>query len=128
MNDYTITYYGDELLARIESKEDDALFEAGKILVQDASARARLRSGLLRDSGYVSSVKRSTYRRRKLHKREKKPTHEGYVIVAFASFYAHMIEFGTRNARARPFLRPALDAMKGRMGKAFVSEMRSEFK
>jgi len=33
-------------------------------------------------------------------------------------FYAHMVEFGTRRARAHPFLRPALEAVRLRaMGK-----------
>ena len=36
-------------------------------------------------------------------------------------FYAHMVEFGTRHSRARPFMRPALDA-KGQAAVNAVQE------
>ena len=41
------------------------------------------------------------------------------------SNYAHLIEFGTQRMAARPFLRPALDANKGRMLNIVSAKVRS---
>jgi HK97 gp10 family phage protein len=127
-NNSKVQWYGDELIKRIMSHADDALFEGGELLITDAAAGAPKDSGTLRDSGYVSAKGRSTYRKDKQHKRERKPKHEGVVAAGFAAFYSHMIEHGTSRTRAQPFLRPALDRMKGRMGKAIVSAWRGKLK
>lgn len=128
MTKVTVKWYGDDLIKRIMSHADDALFEAGELLVKDAAARAPKKSGTLRKSGYVSGKNRSTYRRNKQHKRERKHKGEGVVVVGFAAFYAHMVERGTVHAPARPFLRPALDSMKAQMGKVIVSAWRKGLK
>lgn len=38
--------------------------------------------------------------------------------------HAHLVEFGTRNSPARPFMRPAVTASKDRMSNAIASGLR----
>jgi len=40
--------------------------------------------------------------------------------------YAHLVEFGTRRSRAKPFLRPALSAQAGAAKAAFAKRFRKE--
>lgn len=42
--------------------------------------------------------------------------------AARGAFYAHMVEYGTVKLSARPFLRPALDAVKGKIISIITNE------
>ncbi len=44
------------------------------------------------------------------------------------AFYAGWIEYGTVNMRARPYIRPALAAAKGKVGKAITEAVRRKVK
>lgn len=120
MTETKITWYGDDLLAALEGASDDALFEGAQELVDLAATKAPRRTGDLAGSGYVATAKRSTYRKAKGYHKEAKPTGEGVAVAAFAQFYARFVEYGTRRTPARPFLRPALDEARERIGSRIV--------
>ena len=109
----TLNWHGDELLRLIREGTPDALFEVGEAFIEQAAGLAPKRSGTLARSGYVKNAKKSTYRKAKRHRREKKLPDEESVIAAFAAFYAGFVEHGTKKQAARPFIRPTLDSFKG---------------
>lgn len=53
----------------------------------------------------------------------KNPPPEGASRVRLSAFYAHMVEYGTSKMSARPFLRPAVDSMRGEMPKIIAEEV-----
>lgn len=111
----TVKWYGDDLLKQIRDATPDALFEAGETYIKAAASRAPRDEGDLRDSGYVKSEKKSTYKRKKNHNREVVVSKDA-VAAGFAVFYAHMVEFGTVKKAARPFIRPTIDETKAQLG------------
>lgn len=92
-----IEWYGDDFLEIVRKNGDDALFEAGKIVLTAAEQRAPRKSGKLKGSGYVSTASRSTYERRKGWRKEKKPPIDG-ATVGFSAPHAHLIESGRRKS------------------------------
>lgn len=114
-----VDWFGDELIEEIQGGSEEALLEAAQELLDAAQGLAPTRTGALRDSGYVASPKKSTYQKRKGHGKERKAP-EGMALAGFAMFYAHMVERGTSKMAAKPFLRPALDSAKARVGDRFV--------
>lgn len=123
-----LNWYGDRLLAEIRNATPDALFAAAEELQNAAKAKAPRRSGDLINSGYVSSQKRSTYKNAKIHRKEQKPRNPEDVVIGFAAFYARYYELGTKRQAARPFLRPALDELKGKLGATIVEKVKARLK
>lgn len=114
-----VKWFGELILDEFKVNSDEALFEAAGELLDVAKSLAPERTGGLRDSAYAASSKRSTYQKRKGHNKERKAP-EGVSLAGFAMFYAHMVERGTSKMAAKPFLRPALDSAKDRVGSKFV--------
>lgn len=111
-----VQWYGDDLLKHIREASPDAFFEAGEMLVKAAASKiATGRSGDLANSAYVVSEKKSTYTKLKVSRKAKVPKN-GQVIAGFSAFYASMVENGTKHSAAKPYLRPALDELKDKMG------------
>jgi len=129
MSDTTVkvVWFGDEILKAIEAGYEAGLFEAGQEIIEVAQSYAPVRSGDLRDSDYVKTSKRSTYRAKKGHRKEQEAP-EGTALAGFAMFYAHMFERGTSKMGARPFLRPAIDSAKEAAGKRFAIATAAELK
>jgi HK97 gp10 family phage protein len=119
MANIDIKWYGDQILDEIQGKTEDALYQSADELLGDAESKAPKRTGALKDSSYKATAKRSTYKADKAHRKEIKPL-EGTALAGFAMFYAHMVEFGTSKMAAQPFVRPALDSAKERIGRKFV--------
>jgi HK97 gp10 family phage protein len=150
---YNIEWFGDDLARTVDRHNDAAMFAGGQVLKRAAQQRTPVSSGALRQSAYVQTDSRTDYckgprdRRRMFRKRG-----AGGVLVAFAAFYANMIEesgaqrhraprkgarpmrlpgIGLRSVvahpgmRARPFLGPALEASREEIARAFVGEMAS---
>ena len=84
-----------------------ALREAAKVVAAEARARAPVGTGTLRDSIKVRAAKgkRGTIGAEVV-------TGEGY--FQGKTFYGAFIELGTRKMGAKPFLRPAAAAARGR--------------
>lgn len=122
-----VKWYGDDLLKKIREGTPDGLFEGAQMLVEAAAAKAPRMTGNLAESAYVVTNKRSTYKKDKRHKKEVK-VKEGQAAAAFAIFYAGFVEFGTKHKAARPFLRPAMDELKNKIGETIVLKIGKRFK
>jgi len=110
-----VKWYGDDILKEIKSATPDGLFAAGQMLIDAASSRVPVASGDLKNSGYVATEEKSTYRHSKKHRKETKAP-KGGAVAGFAVFYAKFVEYGTSKQSAKPYLRPAFDELKGQMG------------
>jgi HK97 gp10 family phage protein len=110
-------------MAQIRDATPDALFEAGEELVRVAAAKAPRATGDLANSGYVVSESKSTYRKAPNHRQEVK-AEAGMVAAGFAAFYSRFVELGTKRQPARPFLRPALDELKDKLGATVAKSVR----
>lgn len=92
-----VTWYGDDFLDIVHKHGDAALFAAGEVVLNAAARRAPRRTGKLASSGYVSTATKSTFRRRKYWRKEKKPPIDG-ATVGFSAPHAHLIESGRRRS------------------------------
>jgi HK97 gp10 family phage protein len=125
----SVKWFGDKLLEQINTHTPDALFDGGQMLVDAAASRAASsrKSGTLAESGYVATEEKTTYRRRKLHSKQAKVP-KGGAVAGFAAFYARWVEYGTIKTRAKPFLRPALDELKEKIGAEIVIKVGKQIK
>ena len=101
----------------LEKKALDSAFKAGaNIVAQDAKGRVPVDTGELRDAIVV----------RKARSRQRS---KGIIAVVGikkpTSRRAHLTEFGTKNAAAKPFLRPAID-IKGQDAIAVIGRKLKE--
>lgn len=128
MAESSVKWYGKQVMQAVEDSLPDGLFEAGEQFVRTAAGKTPRRRGDLAKSGYVSTVGRSTYRSKNIHRREVKVKKKSEMVAGFAAFYALFQEFGTKKMAAKPFLRPTLDEMKGQLGNTIVGKMRNKFK
>lgn len=115
-----IKWYGDDSLKAIKDNADEALFEGGEALLEAAKSRVPVRTGRLRDSGYVTTKTQSSYAHKQGYKKERKPEESGVVGIGFSAPHSHLVEFGTKKMNARPYLRPALDELKEKLGEKIV--------
>jgi hypothetical protein len=133
---FEIAWYGDDFKRIVEEHGSDALWEAAKVIVADASRRAPRLSGLLAGSGYIGVKGRSTYKKRRYWRKEKFPK-DAEAVIGFTAPHAHLMESGRRQSgiikpgkkrkalliegqfrsrsrfkrmHSRPFLGPALEA------------------
>ncbi len=148
---YSIEWFGDDLKRVIDTHNDPAMFAAGQALKREAQRRAPVAMGTLKASAYVQTDSRTDRAKGKRDRRSHfRKRGKGGVLVAFAAFYANMLEdSGARRHRipgagkkviriagvgfrasaehpgmqARPFLGPALEATKDEITRAFVGEM-----
>lgn len=94
-----------QLGPNVAARVGDAALRAGaKPIVEEAKRLAPARSGELRDN-----IKAQIERRRK-------GDDERVILIGFdksVSYRAHFVEFGTSKMPAKPFMRPAMDAMAG---------------
>ncbi len=102
---------------------------ACQLIAKDAKARVRVRTGLLRKSigwkvkTYPSKIvvgivgPRKTFKTRidgKIVRRSLRTQVNGKWVNPVK--YAHLVEFGTVHSRPFPFMRPAWDANRGKIG------------
>ncbi len=102
-----------ELAAKNGGPVRSALFQAGKVIREEARRRA--------PQGKTGNLKRAVRMRRERNPRANGHA-EQYIIdvrtgrkgsgKANQAYYWRFVEFGTRKAAARPFLRPAFEAKK----------------
>lgn len=84
--------------------------EAARPVLAKAKSLVPVRTGNLRRSLAIRAMKRT--RRRKYIRGVLVTTRDG--MFKGEQFYGGFVEFGTKRARAKPFLRPAVDAEAGR--------------
>lgn len=94
-----------ELGPRTAAKVGDQAVRAGlKPILREAQRLVPVRSGDLRDAMVIRTEKR------------RRADDERVAVLAFkspTSRRAHLTEFGTRHAPAKPFVRPAMDSKAG---------------
>ena len=128
MTTNSVKWYGDEILKELREATPEGLYGAAEMLVDNAKGRVQRQfSGNLAESGYIAMHNKSTYKSDRRHNKEVKPK-QGEAVAAFAIFYAQFVEFGTRYAAAKPFLRPALDELKSKMGEEVAVKIRKNFR
>jgi HK97 gp10 family phage protein len=84
----------------------DRLEECGEVVAEDARRRVPVASGKLKDTIRVRRLKGDPRRNVRIYAGNR---------IKDGAFYAHMIEYGTVKMRAKPFLRPALNASKSKI-------------
>lgn len=111
-----------DLMDTMQERKDfkDAMAEGALVVVQAAKARAPVHTGWLKRHLHVGGYTKLTpeYRRRGKYGSLPAPKGAGRNLrmrIGTTLPYAHLVEHGTRHSRARPFLRPALEANRGRM-------------
>lgn len=123
MSDFKLTWHGDEILKRLDKETPDALFAVAEELIGVAAAKAPRDTGTLAESGYVTMEGKSTYKAGKRHRKEIKAK-KGEVIGAFAAYYGGFVEYGTSKRGAKPFLRPAVDEYRNKLGDKVAIRLR----
>ncbi len=81
----------------------DRLEKAAEVVAADARRRVPVLSGKLKDTIRVTRLKGDPRRNIRIYAGNR---------IKGGAFYAHMVEYGTAKMKARPFLRPALNASK----------------
>lgn len=118
-----VEWHGKELMQALRDGGNEAMFEGAQIVLEAATARVPIFTGRLKDSGYVSTTDKSSYVAKRWYKKERKPDKPFGAIVAFAAPHSHLVEFGTKNMAAQPYLRPALDQIKAKAGEAITVKL-----
>lgn len=151
---FQLKWHGDKIIKQLRSATPDALFEAGELILQAAKSRAPFGDGDLQNSGYVANEKKSTYTKKREHRKEVKAP-EGGAVVGFAAFYAHMVEYGTKShkikskknralrlasgdivrgpishpgMRAKPFFRPTVDELQAQLPDKIAKHIKANIK
>lgn len=102
----------DDIAAAVVDNLDAAMFLGAQEILETAKPKTPYKSGKLRESGYVSTAKRSSYKGGKGHRKEIKPKKRGEAAIAFSYFTARFFELGTKHIGAQSFLRSSLDEKK----------------
>lgn len=111
-----------DLIDQVHEKKGfkDALAEGALVVVEEAKERVPVRTGALKQHLHVGGYTRLTpeFRRRGRYGALPSPKGQGRNLkmrIGSTLPYAHLVEYGTRHSRAKPFLRTALDAKRGEM-------------
>jgi len=90
----------------VEKRAMDRLEKAGEVVADRARQNVPVQTGTLKDSIRVTRLKGDPKLNIRVYAGNRKKG---------GAFYAHMVEYGTVKMRARPYLRPALNAAKGQI-------------
>jgi HK97 gp10 family phage protein len=100
-----------QIAARLDNIVDQGARDVAEAIVKDAQERVPVASGDLRDSIHAER------------------TEEGYAVLAGDSDtpYGHLVEFGTSNTPAHPFLIPAMEGKRASVKTLVAARWRSIF-
>ena len=93
--------------------------KAAKPVQESAQRRVRVKTGRLKRSIKVRALKRSRKNKHRVGVRV--ITGEGF--FQGSTFYGGFIEYGTKNMRKKPFMRPAMDENHETVRRVFQSEI-----
>jgi HK97 gp10 family phage protein len=121
MSKVTIKSRIPQIIAELSDKALDAVTDLALEIAEDARERVPVDSGQLRDAIHVEVVNDSREGRNQYGTWTK--TEQAVSIVAgdTDTFYGHIVENGGVNTPARPFLIPAFEQKKQKLGE-IVSE------
>lgn len=119
-----IVWNGDEIIKDMKAELMDAFYSVGKKIVVDAKRRIHNVSGKLAESIRVRKARKEKY----------KPAAFIFAGNRRGGVYWHyMVEYGTYNKSAHPYIRPAVDsnfnaikAEAARAGKRVINKKRRE--
>lgn len=98
------------------SAKTEAIMAAAEIVKEDASRRAPVDTGDLKDSIIVEIVKNNEL------------VTEAKVGPNRKAFYSMFVEYGTRNIQAKPYLRPAFDENEDKINEAITQKLQEAIK
>lgn len=102
-------WHPEQITTEIEKTAMDRLETAAGYVMGRARQLVPVDSGNLRESIRVVRLKGDQRQNVRVYAGNRKRRNEG------GAFYAHMVEFGTVNMPAKPFLRPAFNECKNRI-------------
>ena len=101
-----IQWNPEQVTAEIEKKAMDRLERAGEIVGEKARQLVPVDTGKLKATIRVARLKGDPKQNIRVYAGNR---------LKGGAFYAHMVEKGTVKMKAKPFLRPALNASKGQI-------------
>ena len=123
MPDFKMHWYGDQVLTAIRKQNPEALEELAQEIYDASQRYVPVDTGTLKNSGYISSTRGSTYKQSKRHKKEVKAPNDNVVVLAYSAIHSHLVEYGTSKQPGVPYLRPALDESGDRGAQAYAKKM-----
>ena len=103
----------EKITAEIENRAMDRLEKAGEAVANRARGIVPVGTGLLKSTIRVTRLKGDPKLNIRVYAGNRVQGGSSKKGAARGAFYAHMVEYGTVKMKARPFLRPALNASKG---------------
>lgn len=102
---FTWDYYGDEIAEAVRKGGEPALWRAGQMVKAEAERRAPVRTGELRRSMYVETVKRTDYRQGRRDRRwgRLKVASADTVLIASGAWYGNLLEDSGAAAHQIPY-------------------------
>ncbi|WP_273690256.1 HK97-gp10 family putative phage morphogenesis protein [Ketogulonicigenium vulgare] len=100
-----------------------AMRKAAKPVIESAKSNVAVDSGALRDSIGIGSTLNKSQRRQAKASKEKGAVTQYLGSGGKGARHSHLVEFGTVDQPARPFLRPAWDSGKDQYLKDLSTEM-----
>lgn len=101
-----VDWHPEQITAEIEKHVMDRLEVAGEQIASRARQIVPVASGKLKDTIRVVRLKGDPKQNIRVYAGNR---------IKGGAFYAHMVEFGTVKMSAKPFLRPALNEIKGKI-------------
>ncbi|MFA5075632.1 MAG: HK97-gp10 family putative phage morphogenesis protein [Candidatus Babeliales bacterium] len=101
------------ITAEIEKRAMDRLEKAGEMVASRARQIVPVDTGTLKSTIRVTRLKGDPKMNIRVYAGSREKGGSMQKGAVRGAFYAHMVEFGTVKMKARPFLRPALNASKG---------------
>ncbi len=101
-----VEWHPEVITAEVEKYMMDRLEVAGEQIANRARQHVPADSGKLKDTIRVVRLKGDPKQNIRVYAGNR---------IKGGAFYAHMVEYGTVKMRAKPFLRPALNEIKGRI-------------
>ena len=112
---FKLEWHGKETLDAIIRATNQALEEGAGMVGGEAKSMVPVKTGALRDSIRVEKSRFSD---------------GGFLVKAGGSgaYHANLVELGTKNMQARPFLRPALHKSEGKIKEMVASRVAGALK
>lgn len=106
-------WYPEKITKEIEDRAMDRLEKAGHAVADRARGLVRVDTGALRDSIRVTRLEGDPKLDIRVYAGSRVKGGSMKKGAERGAFYAHMVEMGTVKMDKKPFLRPALNAVKG---------------
>lgn len=110
-----IEWNPEQITKEIETRAMDRLEKAGELVAARARNKVPVNTGKLKSTIRVTRLKGDPKLNIRVYAGDRVKGGSRNKGAERGAFYAHMVEFGTAKMAARPFLRPALNEVKGQI-------------